>query len=152
MTRTCQVRVSRPWRFSTRIDRCLSSRWRDSQEVIERFRSVKLWDFEVWSGRWKSSLSDDEGGVQGRFNCARNGELDATILRTAGRYIDGMRDVLCAVYMMILCQCTEERAETSLKDTFAHHKRESNCRQWCTLRCWRRLLKSFWLKGRENIS
>lgn len=26
--------------FSTRIDGCLSSRWRDSQDVIERFRSV----------------------------------------------------------------------------------------------------------------
>lgn len=100
VTRTCQIRVSRSWRSSTKIERgrlFLGSTMR-AQEAIGRFRSVDwtgwLRDLPKW--RWKSLLSEEEFRV---VPIARNGGLAVTILRTAGRYTDGMRDVLaCVVY------------------------------------------------------
>lgn len=101
------------------LDGRFSGRWRDPREAIGRFRPLVALapGFSKW--RWKSSLSGDEGGVQGRFNCEeREGSMSRFYERLA---VTRMECVTSYVRCSSLCQCTEGRVSVALETSLNVH-------------------------------
>lgn len=94
VTRTSQIRVTRPWRSSTRI------RWKFFESMTRTSRGDQA--FSSWPESFQVAVkvviaTKEEFRV---VPIAKNGGLVVTILQTAGRYTGGMRDILRALYIM----------------------------------------------------
>lgn len=123
VTRTCQIRVPCPWRSSTRIMKVFRV---DDENLKRRPGVFKLARIFPSGGESRYRWAMEEFRV---VPIAKNGGLVVTILQTAGRYIDGMRDILRALYIMPVHSkdALLSRLNLNISLSFRYHKSKTIC-------------------------
>lgn len=116
VTGTCQTRVTRPWRIRyADPDGDFSGRLTRTSRGDRAFFELAGIFSSGGESRYRRTTEEEFRVVP---IAKRNGGLVVTILRTAGRYTNGMRDVLRALYVMSVH--SKDALKTSLNVRYRH--------------------------------